>query len=68
MKYVKGQGVLELPDGSREPVYNDNLEPNVGMPYYGMTAPHGWEWFDGPRGEDRFKAAIEVARNLTKMK
>lgn len=32
--------------------------------YYAMTAPRGWEWFNGIREDERFKAAIERARIL----
>ena len=33
--------------------------------YYGMTAPHGWEWFNPVRDEDRFKEYVERARKMT---
>ncbi|MBQ8369950.1 MAG: helix-turn-helix domain-containing protein [Clostridia bacterium] len=32
--------------------------------YRAMTAPHGWEWFNGVRDDERFKSAIERARIL----
>ena len=32
--------------------------------YYAMTAPRGWEWFNGIREDERFKAAIERAKAL----
>jgi hypothetical protein len=32
--------------------------------YNGMTAPHGWEWFDSVRNEDRFKEYIEKAKKI----
>ena len=32
--------------------------------FYGLTAPHGWEWFNSVRNEDRFKEYIERAKNM----
>ncbi len=32
--------------------------------YYAMTAPHGWEWFNGVREDERFKKAVERAKAL----
>ena len=34
--------------------------------YDGMTAVHGWEWFDSVRDEERFKKAIERAKKFIK--
>lgn len=69
VKVVKGKGLIELPDGTREPLqYNWLFEDTVGLMYYGMTATQGWEWFNGVRNEERFKAAIERARKLMETK
>ena len=69
IKVVKGKGVIELPDGTREPILYDWLFSfNVGNMYYGMTAPSGWEWFNGVRNEDRFIAAIERVKKLMETK
>ncbi len=27
-----------------------------------MTRPHGWEWFDGVRNDERFKQLVERAK------
>lgn len=29
-----------------------------------LTRPHGWEWFDGVRGEERFQAVVERAKAI----
>lgn len=65
IKLVKGYGCIELPDGSRE-AFEDRwyFESFPGRMYYGMTAKHGWEWFNGVRDEDRFKEAIRRAEEL----
>ena len=69
IKVVKGKGLIELPDGKREPLqYSWLFDDSIGLLYYGMTAPHGWEWFNGVRNEERFKAAIERARKLMENK
>lgn len=65
VRLVKGKGVLLLPDGSREPFEECSLYgTRIDLPYYGMTAPSGWEWFDSVRGEERFRAFIERAKAL----
>ncbi len=30
-----------------------------------MSAPHGWEWFDGVRGDESFQARLEKIKALT---
>lgn len=65
IKVIKGKGLIELPDGTREPYdYEYLLNPKAEHMYYGMTAPRGWEWFNSVRGEDRFKEYIEKAKEL----
>ena len=32
--------------------------------YYAMTAPHGWEWFNGIRNDERFKSAVGRAKEI----
>ena len=65
IKLVKGKGIIELPDGTREGVdCADMFYPKAEHMYYGMTAKHGWEWFDSVREEERFKAYIEQAKAL----
>ncbi|MBR6557629.1 MAG: sigma-70 family RNA polymerase sigma factor [Clostridia bacterium] len=65
IKLIKGKGVIELPDGTREPLDYDYLfHPSADNMYYGMTAPRGWEWFNPVRNEERFKEYIERAKKL----
>ena len=67
MKLIHGKGIIELPDGSREPLDDWSVLDTIcskGLFYYGLTATHGWEWFDSVRGEERYKAAIERAKEL----
>lgn len=60
VRLVKGEELIELPDGTREPVSYDWLFTfHIEEMYYGMTALHGWEWFDSVRQEERFRACIE---------
>ncbi|MBQ8400929.1 MAG: sigma-70 family RNA polymerase sigma factor [Clostridia bacterium] len=65
IRLIKGKGVIELPDGTREPLDYDYLfHPTADHMYYGMTATQGWEWFNPVRGEERFKTYIERAKQL----
>lgn len=65
IKVVKGKASIKLPDGTIEPIfYDDFFDGTCGLMYYGMTAPHGWEWFDPVRNEDRFKEYIERAKKM----
>ena len=65
IKLIKGEGVIELPDGTRESAPEEWFFGfDMSDAYYGMTAPRGWEWFNSVRGEERFKAYIERAKNL----
>ncbi len=69
IKLVKGENVIELPDGTREPlmVYYWHFDFKVGNMYYGMTAPRGWEWFNPVRNEEKFKEYVERARKLAEI-
>lgn len=42
----------------------DLFEANNTFMYYKLTAPHGWEWFDGVRNEERYQADVERAQQL----
>ena len=65
IKVVKGKGQIKLPDDAIEPITYDHLfEGTCDLMYYGMTAPHGWEWFNPVRNEDRFKEYIERAKKM----
>lgn len=65
VKVIKGKGIIRLPDGTTEPLsYNHLFNDKSSLMHYGMTAPHGWEWFNGVRNEERFKAYIRRAEKL----
>lgn len=65
IKVIKGKGLIKLPDGSPEPLYYTHLfQDDSSLMYYGLTAPHGWEWFNPVRGEERFKEYIARAKEL----
>ena len=65
IKLIKGKEIIELPDGTREGInYGDMFYHNAEHMYYGMTAKHGWEWFNSVREEERFKKYIERAKAL----
>ena len=64
-KYEYKNGVIVLPDGSKEPsMYDYRLEFEAENIWYALTAPSGWEWFNSVRGEERFKEYIEAAKKL----
>ena len=65
MKYEYKNGVIVLPDGSKEPVaYDYRMEFDAENIFYALTAPRGWEWFNSVRSEERFKKYIEKAREI----
>ncbi len=69
IKYVKGEGVIELPDGGRKQLDDDwfvdrNWNMEALAVYYALTAPRGWERFDSMRDEARYKTLVERAKNL----
>ena len=73
IKVIKGKGMIELPNGTREPIqYDDELfggySLTSGYMYNGMTAKSGWEWFDGVRNTERFKSYVERAKKLMETK
>lgn len=56
---------IKLPDGEKAPLddpYSFGFDPDV--PYRGLTAEHGWEWFNPARNDPRFKVAIERAKKI----
>lgn len=58
--------VIKLPDGTIEPViYEELFNINATIMYNGMTASHGWEWFNPVREEERYKEYVERVRELT---
>ena len=62
---MKGEGLIELPDGTREPVYDDFFFSQDGsVMFSGMTAASGWEWFNPVRGEDWFREAVDRAKKM----
>ena len=66
VKYEYKNGVIVLPDGTREPVaYDYRMEFEAENIWYALIAPRGWEWFNSVRGEERFKEYIEFAKKLS---
>ncbi len=67
--YLKGQSMIELPDGTRREIDGDGTIDgwlsDSGMIYYAMTAPGGWEWFDPAREDERYLELTERAKKLT---
>ena len=66
VKFVKGENMIELPDGTREWLMVDywNFDFGAGSLYHGLTAPKGWEWFNSVRNEDKYKEYVERAKKL----
>ena len=65
IKYEYDNGMILLPDGSKECVsYDYSMNFNAGTLLYAITAPCGWEWFNSVRNEDRFKEYIEKAGKM----
>ena len=65
IKLIKGKNVIELPDGKREPILNAYFfDVRESYPYYALTMPRGWEWFNDVRNEERYKEFVERARQL----
>ena len=66
--YIKGESVIELPDGSRREINAsgsiDGWISDSGIIYSAMTAVKGWEWFDPARNEERYKKLTERAKKL----
>ncbi|MDE6725485.1 MAG: hypothetical protein K2J79_07760, partial [Ruminiclostridium sp.] len=69
IKVIKGNSnVIVLPNGTKEVMREGGYCFTIDGEdaYYGMTAAHGWEWFDSVREEERFKKAIERAKSMIK--
>ena len=66
IKVIKGKKATKLPDGTLEPIFYKNLfeGKSVNLIHYGMTAARGWEWFNGVRGDERFKEYIERIKRM----
>ena len=63
----RGKEVYYTPDGKAHPFEECySFDQRDSIPYGGMTAASGWEWFNGVREEERFKKAIERAKKLIK--
>lgn len=66
IKMIKGKNLLLLPDGTRT-TCTDCIYPSLNdgsIMYHGMTATRGWEWFNGVREQEKFKAYIRRAQEL----
>ena len=66
IRFIKGKNLLELPDGTREPLDYSALDDfcTISRMYGGMTALSGWEWFNTVRDSERFKEYIERVRGI----
>lgn len=64
VKIVPSTGEMILPDGSRDVCGEWSCYGSAGWMYAGMTAVHGWAWFDPVRDDDRFRALLERVREL----
>ena len=65
IKLYKGKEYMKLPDGNFAPLSyarSFNVDPSV--PYYGLTAKQGWEWFNPAKDDPRYEKAIERAREI----
>ena len=61
--YVKEY--IKLPDGQTAPLdepYYFGFDPST--PYRGLTAEHGWEWFNPARSDPRYQIAIARAKAI----
>ena len=70
-RIVRDGDCICQPDGTTVPLsydYTYLFSDERHLFYYGMTAKQGWEWFNGVRGEERFKSYIPRAKALTEMK
>ena len=66
IRLIKGESLLLLPDGTKEPVSSGEMfRGTSGTLYYSMTAPRDWEWFDPVRKEERFREYVERAKKMT---
>ena len=65
IKVIKGKSLIKLPDGTIQSICHDHLfGGDSSLMHYGMTAPHGWEWFNPVRDEDLFKEYVEKAKKM----
>ncbi len=65
VKYVKGCGRIQLPNGRCEPInYDYWMDSYDKLIFDVLNAPRGWSWFNSARGEDRFKECIERAGKI----
>lgn len=68
IKLVKGTELLLLPNGEYDRVSRDYpylFRDRIGLLVHAVTAPHGWEWFDGVRNEDWFKDFTEKVKKAS---
>ena len=63
IKLLKGKGMLELPDGTREAVIYTKKFDYDGL-WNALKNSRAWAWFNHVRNEERFKKYIERARKL----
>lgn len=64
-RMCEGEYPIFSPDGERIGKDNlSNLHPCADDYYCGMTASHGWEWFNPARELDEFKALVARAKEI----
>ena len=64
IQLIKGTNLLLLPNGEYDRVSRDYpylFRDRIGLLVHAVTAPHGWEWFDGVRNEAWF---VEFAEKV----
>lgn len=65
VKISKNKEILTLPDGTAESIANGFcLSFELSYISYGLTAQHGWEWFNSVRNEQCYSEYIEKIRRL----
>ncbi len=70
IRYIKGQSIIELPDGTKREIDADGTIDgwlsDSGMIYRAMTSTQrSWGWFDPAREDERYKKLTERAKKLT---
>lgn len=67
-KFVKGKNYFLLASGEKEPAeYDYRFNPHKDQPYVVLTMPHGWEWFNSVRKEERFKQLVDKAKDISEI-
>lgn len=68
IRLIKGKNLLLLPNGKYDKISRDYpylFRDRIGLLVHAVTAPHGWEWFDGVRNETWFKDFTEKVKTAS---